>query len=410
MTAVSAQLGTPFMPWQRDLVDVALEIDPATGLLVYRTVIATVPRQSGKTKLELGVAVHRCITWPGQVVTYTAQTRVKARQKWEDDHLATLDASPFGPSIDQGGRFYRVRKTTGMEAVLWANGSRYGIEAVTKQSGHGDTLDLGFIDEAFAQVDGRTEQAMKPAMITRSQPQLWIVSTAGDEASKFLRDKVDAGRERCEAGATSGICHLEYSAPDDADPEDPATWWACMPALGHTVTEDAVRADFQSMPLREFRRAYLNQWVDAIPDEWLVIPQAAWESLRADPVAHGQVALAVDVSPDERTGSIVAAWRRPDGNMDVEIVERRPQTAWIPDRITELVRGHRPVATVIDGAAGTAGGVDGGRTRGTRGRGNAAEHPRGRGGVRGVLRHGDGLAVAAALGRPGAGQGCRFRR
>jgi len=65
---------------------------------------------------------------------------------------------------------FRTRKTTGMEAVLWSNGSKYGIESTTEKAGHGDTLDLGFIDEAFAHVDARTEQSMKPAMLTRAQP------------------------------------------------------------------------------------------------------------------------------------------------------------------------------------------------------------------------------------------------
>jgi phage terminase large subunit-like protein len=343
---VSAALGTPFIFWQEHVAAVALEVDPATGLLYYRTVILTVPRQSGKTKLELGVAVHRCTAWARQVVTYTAQTRVKAREKWEDDHVKTLDASPF-----RKRDMFRVRRTTGMEAVLWGNGSKYGIESVTEKSGHGDTLDLGFIDEAFAQVDARTEQAMKPAMMTRPQPQLWIVSTAGTDASVYLREKVNLGRARCDAGLTGGVAYFEWSAPDKADPADPATWRACMPGLaGGLTTEEAVAADFASMDLREFRRGYLNQWQDAIPDEWLVVPREIWEGLRADHVAHGRVALAADMTPKHRAGTIAAAWRRPDGNMDVEVIDHRPGTSWMPGRIAELAQRHRPLAVVIDNA------------------------------------------------------------
>src|SRR5262249_38990765 len=328
-----SSLRTPPFPWQQGTLDVALEIDPVTGLLVYRVVIITVPRQSGKTKLELGVAAHRCVTWAGQVVTYTAQTRLKAREKWEDDHLKTLEASPFAS-------LFRARKTSGMEAILWSNGSKYGIEATTEKAGHGDTLDLGFIDDVFAQVDARTEQAMKPAMISRPQPQLWIVSTAGTEASVFLREKTEMGRALAAAGVTDGVCYIEYSAPEDADPGDPATWWGCMPALGIMredgagITEAAVRADFQSMSLGEFRRGYLNQWVDAIPDEWQVIPRDVWMGLREAPVAHGQVAIAADVTPrmpgETVHGSVAAAWERPDGCTDVEVIRHAEGTAWMP--------------------------------------------------------------------------------
>ncbi len=338
-----------------------MEIDPETGLLAYRTVVVTVPRQSGKTKEELSVATHRCVAWSGQVVTYTAQTRVKAREKWEDDHLETLNASPYGKR-----GMYRARKTTGMEAVLWNNGSKYGIEATTEKAGHGDTLDLGFIDEAFAQVDARTEQAMKPAMLTRSQPQLWIVSTAGTPASVYLRSKVDAGRARCRADRPGSVAYFEWGAPKQADPADPATWWACMPALGWTVTEDAVRAAYEELAgegkLAEFRRAYLNQWLDEVPEEWLIIPREEWLALREDPVAHGQVALAADVTP--RTpgqpvfGTVAAAWLRSDGCTDIEIIEHRQGTAWMPDRIAELVRKHRPCATVIDAVGPAASLID----------------------------------------------------
>ena len=340
---ISAALGKRFMPWQRYTADVALEIDPATALLVYRTVVVTVPRQSGKTTEELAVAVHRALSFGGgQRISYTAQTRLKARQKWEDDHIETLEASPF-----RG--MFRVRKTLGMEAILWNNGSQHGIEATTEKAGHGDTLDLGFIDEAFAQTDARTEQAMKPAMITRPQPQLWIVSTAGTAASVYLREKVDQGRVRCDLGLTDSMAYFEWSAPDEADPGDPSTWRLCMPALGHTVTEAAVRADFDTMQLPEFRRAYLNQWPDAAPPGWFVVPEASWVALldpRSEPARP--VAFAVAVEGDRGHAAIAVAGQRADGVRHVELADYRPGTAWVVPRLLELHAKHSPCALVID--------------------------------------------------------------
>src|SRR5215207_2302173 len=49
----AAALGTPLMPWQQHVADVAMEVDPDTGRLVYRRIVLTVPRQSGKTTLLL---------------------------------------------------------------------------------------------------------------------------------------------------------------------------------------------------------------------------------------------------------------------------------------------------------------------------------------------------------------------
>jgi len=343
----------PLMPWQQEVADVALEYDPDTGRLVYREVVLTVPRQSGKTTLILALSLQRAFWNAPQNITYAAQTRKDARQKWEDDQMPILEKSAFAKQ-------FRARKTFGSEAFIFRNKSKYGLVAPTKKSGHGPTIDLGFVDEAFSQPDARLEQAFKPSMITRPSAQLWVVSTAGESHadSPYLWGKVDAARKRCEFGTTKGIASFEWSAPDDADPGDPLTWYACMPALGimredgSGTTEDAIAAEFESMELREFRRAYLNQWVDAFPDEWLVISREDWTAC-ADPGAprpRRPVAIAADASPDQVSGSIAVAGKRQDGRLVVEIPEgdHRAGVSWIVPRLLELKKAHRPCAIVID--------------------------------------------------------------
>jgi phage terminase large subunit-like protein len=44
-------LGVDLMPWQRLVLDTALEINPLTKRLAYREVRLTVPRQQGKSTL-----------------------------------------------------------------------------------------------------------------------------------------------------------------------------------------------------------------------------------------------------------------------------------------------------------------------------------------------------------------------
>jgi phage terminase large subunit-like protein len=176
VAAVAEQLGVPFMPWQRQVADVAMEVDPATGRLAYREVVLTTPRQSGKTTLELAVLVHRCRTWPRSRVLYSAQDRIHARLKWEDDHVAALQRSPFA------GEF-QVRYQRGDEAIRWDNGSRHGITAPLEKAGHSDVLDLAVADEAWGLEDSKLEQGLSPTMITRPQPQFWVVSTAGTHRS-----------------------------------------------------------------------------------------------------------------------------------------------------------------------------------------------------------------------------------
>lgn len=340
-------MGTPLMPWQQLVADVALEIDPVTRKLVYREVILTVPRQSGKTTLQLSLILTRALGAARQNIRYTAQTGSDARKKWMDDWLPSLQASPFSS-------LFRPRLTNGHEALIFHNGSVQGLVATTAKSGHGSTLDLGILDEAFAHPDARLEQALKPAMITRPQPQLWVVSTAGTpEASPYLWGKVENGRDIANAGLNHSVAYFEWSAEDGLDPSDPATWRSCMPALGITAAEDAVASDFASMELNEFERAYLNRWKTALTDP--VIPLDAWKALRdPDSSAEDPVCFAFDVTPDRAHASICVAGRRADGLVHVEVVQQGSGTHWVAERLAGLNEKHRPSAILCD-PAGPAG-------------------------------------------------------
>ncbi|WP_211286602.1 terminase large subunit [Pseudonocardia autotrophica] len=299
------------------------------------------------TTLILALAVHRALGFDGQrqVIAYGAQTRNDARIKWEDEHVLALERSKVFRKL------FSVRKTNGNEAILWRNGSKHGIVANTEKSGHGATLDLGFLDEAFSQVDNRMEQAFKPAMITRPQPQLWVVSTAGNDSSVYLKQKMAAGRAAVEGGSGKGLAYFEWSAPEDADPSDPATWRACMPALGHTISEEAIAADFSSMELIEFQRAYLNQWPDRNATDPVIQP-GVWAHL-ADTRSQvvDPVVFAVDAAPDRSSAAIAIAGRRTDGVGHVEVVDRRDGTGWLLERVKELHARWRPAAWVLDPAS-----------------------------------------------------------
>ncbi len=370
---VAKNLGYVFMPWQQYVCDVALEVDPRTGLLVYRECCLTVPRQSGKTALLLAAMVHRAHAFitereRKQRILYSAQTRIAARAKWEDEHLDILNRSRYR-------RDYVIRKQIGQEAIRWNNGSLHGITSNKETAGHGETLDLGVIDEAFAQEDSRMEQAFKPAMRTRDQPQIWINSTAGTKKSVFLREKVDTGRavtsaqvelideygisQVIEAPIFRGSCYFEWSAPEDAEPGDPDTWYGCMPALGYTQRLEAVEHEFRTTDLADFRRASLNQWADEFPDLWLVIRQAEWERI-ADGLSKpvGRLVFAIDTTPERSFTSISVCGRRSDRLLHVETIANRPGTSWAVDamkRLAKLWEGRAwNVQVVIDSASAAA--------------------------------------------------------
>lgn len=267
-------LGPGLMPWQHLVNTVATEMDD-TGRFCYRQVVLEVMRQQGKSVDVLSMMVTRALRRPGTQVSYTAQNRLEASHRLLDVWWPRIRKSPLEQLV-------RPRRKSGSEALIFANGSMIGLASSEETSGHGDTLHLGVIDEAWAQRDARLEQSMRPAMMTVPDAQLWVVSAAGTEKSPYFRAKVEDGRARADLGVTETGCYIGFGAPDDADPGSPATWRGCMPALGITVSEETVADDFELMDLAEFRRAYLCQWPEIAKPGWAVIAQDAWAAC-ADP-------------------------------------------------------------------------------------------------------------------------------
>lgn len=330
---VAAALGTPLMPWQQHVVDVALEVD-GDGRFVYDQVVLTVPRQAGKTTLILALMTWRALGCvERQHITYAAQSGVAARDKLLDEYWPVLQASALG-------ELFTVRKTSGHEAFMAKTGSRLTITAATEKAGHGGSLDFPVIDEAFAYTDARLEQALLPAMRARRRflpgPQLWVVSTAGNAGSTYLRGKVDAGRQSVADMSLSGTAYFEWSADIDDDPADPATWWSCIPSLGHTVDEAAIRAEFETYTdINEWRRAGLNQWVSGAADP--VFPAEVWADLGdVDSQISGEMVFGLDIPRDRSEAVIACAGVRADGLYHVEVVDQRNGAKWVIERVKEL--------------------------------------------------------------------------
>lgn len=331
------------MPWQQLVADVGTEIDPVTGAPAYREVICTVPRQSGKTTLVLSFELQRALRWgTPQRIAYTAQTGWDARRKLIDDQAPLLMGSPLRAGVD------RVLRGSGNESITFKGGSRIDVLATTEAAGHGRVIDFAVIDEAFSDTDDRREQALLPAMATKSAAQLLVVSTMGTDASLYLNRKIEAGRNSVAENLGTGIAYFEWSADEDSDIDNPDTWWGCMPALGITINESVVRHARQTMSEGDFRRAMLNQRTAS--DE-RVIPTDTWaNSCRDDVAPEGVMRFGIDVNPERSASCIVAA----DDSGRAELIDYRPGVGWIVERAVELAkRWNGTIALDSFGPAGS---------------------------------------------------------
>jgi phage terminase large subunit-like protein len=249
------------------VLDAALEHE--AGRLAYRTVIVSVPRQSGKTLLMLTVLLHRMLSAPDQRCVYAAQNRLSARSRLIDTWWPKISRSPLSAK-------FKITRGMGTEALRCSNGSHLTLLSTDDSSGHGDVLDAAVVDECWS-LDQRVEQATRPAMVTRRNAQTWMVSTAGNAKSVWWRSKIDAARQVAADGVTSGSAFFEWAAEPGDDINDPEVWRRCMPGLGFLAEEATIAADIKSMSLAEARRAYLNLWPDELGEGWSVIPKDVWE-------------------------------------------------------------------------------------------------------------------------------------
>jgi hypothetical protein len=356
---IARRLGLPLMPWQQTVIDVALELD-GDGSYHYDEVVLTVPRQSGKTALILAMLVHRLVVMTRdlgrQRVTYTAQQRQKARLKMERDFAQTLrDARSFTEITHVRNRPSKVTEwklslNNGAENIQFGRGNYLQIDAPSRTGGHGDTLDVGVIDEAFAREDDTVETGMAPSMITRRSRQVWVVSTAGDERSVYLWRKILAGRKACRSHKHGRTAYFEWSAPEKADPSSPKVWRACMPALGHTVTERVIHGEWEKAVrggdegIDKFRRSYLNQWprTPKLDEELAQLPMVRLWAAAADPAAErgARPVFGVDVDAD-RLAHVAVAWRRPDGRVQVMLADTDLSPLRTAERVAKLAGDWR---------------------------------------------------------------------
>jgi hypothetical protein len=366
---VAQLLGWDPMPWQRHVLDVACEIDPATGYFWYRDVRGLVPRQSGKTTIFVSKSTHRALTQPRSRIIYTAQDRNKALARLEEvfyerllDHVAPV-LDPTTAQRLKPGWMARM----GAERIKFVTKSLILIDANTKKSGHGDTLDEWHADEVFAHQDGQVAQNIRPTMITRDHAQIWHLSAAGDTVtSPYWHELVLDGRAIVESGVESRIAFFEWSEKDlAADRADTSRWPTIMPALGYTISIDTMRSELEAWRTRldEFDRAYRGIWTGVNKVD-PIIPVIAWNddawTSEHDPIDwddHPPV-WSLDIAPDQEWSSIGVAGRPADDSdrrVTVRLVDHELGTAWVIERLRQLRATHGGDTVAIAGASAAMG-------------------------------------------------------
>jgi hypothetical protein len=335
--ALAKALGTPLLPWQQYVADVAGERLP-NGEYAYQIVVVSVPRQSGKTTLIRSVGCHRAAIL-GRDAFYTAQTGKDARARF-NDLVKAIRVSPLK-------RMVEVRRAAGSERVRFHGGADFQLFAPTPESLHGYTPPTVFLDESFAHTDEEGELlmgAIGPAQLTITDRQVWIVSTAGTAESGFLKRWLDKARQ-----GMPRVAVFLWAADDEMDVYDPADVERFHPGVGFVLNgrqlkaADVVAQAEVSGSRAEYERAYGNRWTITASN---IIPREVWRDLAAEVAAPelGQGVLSYDVAHDQLSATVSLTWTAPDGRPHSKVVQAGPGVTWVAPAVLELRETLRPAA------------------------------------------------------------------
>lgn len=338
--ALAASVGLHLDPWQRFALEVGLGESESGDWSAFE-VATVVARQNGKGSLFEALCLAKLFLFGDELIIYSAHEFKTAKEAFR--RLSALMEHPaLAPRVER-----QVKNPSEFGFDL-RSGQRIRFFARTSGSGRGWTADTLILDEAY-RLNGDAMAALLPTLSTRPNPQVWY----GSSAAMATSEQLHAVRRRALAGEGSRLAYLEWSAAEDCEPGDPGAWAQANPAVGHRMTLEFIAAEFEALPLPEFKRERLS-----IPDEPLgagVIPLALWHARAvSDDVRPTGPRFALDVTPERSAAAICVAGKRPDGVLQVEVAEHRDGVDWVVPEMVRLSKEWGVREVVVDGSSAAA--------------------------------------------------------
>jgi phage terminase large subunit-like protein len=318
-----------------------LMVDKA-GLWIRKTNLILVARQNGKTHLARMLILAHLIKWETNVLIMSSNRSMALdtfRQVTQlietNDHLK--------------GFVKQIRYANGTESIEMLSGARLDVVASTRDGSRGRTVNgLLFIDE-LREIDEEGYRAAMPTTRAHAGSHILLTSNAGDAFSKVLNDL----RERALDHPPKSFGFYEYSAPQYCKINDRAAWAQANPALGYTITEEAIEEAISTSPIENTRTETLCQWIDSLSSPWPhgVLEETSNSELTITPGALTMFGF--DVSPSRRNASLVAGQMMPDGKIAIGILETFESQVAVDDlKIAASIKGwvdiYRPRMVLFD--------------------------------------------------------------
>jgi phage terminase large subunit-like protein len=329
------------LPYQEYVLKDMLTVDK-NDRFVRKFSLLLISRQNGKTFLARMLILTHLLKWNTDVLIMSSN-RSMALETFRQVANALENNDHFKGMVKQ------IRHANGTESIEMLSGARLDVVAATRDGSRGRSINgLLYIDEV-REISPEGYRAAVP--VTRAHPNshTLLTSNAGDAFSTVLNEL----RERALSAPPKSFGFYEYSAPQYCKITDRAGWAQANPALGYTITEEAIEEAIATSPIENTRTETLCQWIDSLSSPWPhgVLEETS-DSTLTIPIG-GYTIFGFDVSPSRRNASLVAGQVMADGRIGVGILQTWESQVSVDDlRIAADIKGwadqYRPKMICYD--------------------------------------------------------------
>jgi phage terminase large subunit-like protein len=341
-------INMPLLPWQEHVLKDMLTVDKQ-GHFIRKTSLLLIARQNGKTHLARMLILAHLLKWDSKNVLIMSSNRSMALDTFRQVAQVLETNETLKPFVKQ------IRYANGTESIEILGkmdgrvvASRLDVVAATRDGSRGRTADFLFIDE-LREINEEGFRAAIPTTRARPASTTLLTSNAGDAFSVVLNGM----RERALENPPKSFGFYEYSAPQYCKITDRAAWAQANPALGYTITEEALEEAVATSPIENTRTELLCCWIDSLSSPWPhgILEDTSDASLTIPP--GGYTVFAFDVSPSRRNASLVAGQILPDGRIGVGILQTWESQVSVDDlKIAADIKGwadeYRPKQICFD--------------------------------------------------------------
>lgn len=327
-------------------------VDKKTGKRRFREVYEQIAKKNGKSTDAAATGLY-CMTVDGEAgaeVYSAATTRKQARIIFETARQM-ISASPELKTLYNS-------LTNNINVPQMAS----KFEPVSSEAETLDGLDIhcALVDELHAHKTRAVYDILKGGTAARSQPLIWVVTTAGYNLNGICKERYDYSVKVLEGSVEDDTLFAYIAQIDEGDnPFDEKVWVKANPNLGVSVKTDDLRR--KANEAKEIHSAYnmflckhLNIWVNA-SESWMDMQK--WNASGKDifPILKNKMCwVGVDLSSKLDLTSVVAIFPLDNGYFAIlhhsfipeatinekERIDKVSYSAWVRDGYITAIPGE----------------------------------------------------------------------